>query len=274
MSLLKVLIRSKFTTNIPKGNEESCLILGNGPSLNVSLQKHPEFFKQHKLICVNSFSITDLYELLKPSYYVILDPRFWFADDQVNISSIESIKIKTKWQLTLFVPYLAKKSNRIKTIIDNPNIRIHYFNYTVFKGFESIAFRFYKQNLAMSQSQNVLVGALFLSINMGFKKIYLFGADHNWHNTLFVTEANIPCIKNVHFYETEEQVEYRPLYKGPHTTEIFRMDEILEALSKTFYGYYAINRYAKHMNCDVYNANENSAIDSFERIKIKDISTN
>lgn len=268
ISIIKILFRSKFGTKFPKASSNSCIVLGNGPSLNESIKNHPEFFKKHELLCVNSFSITDLYQELKPSYYVMLDPGFWFGDSEFIINTINALKVKTTWPMVLFLPHLAKKSSKIKEVASNSNIKIQYFNYTVFKGFDSIAYWFYKKNLAMSQSQNVLVGSLFLSINLGFKEVYLFGADQTWHHNLHVNENNVPCIKNVHFYENQEKVEYKPFYKGAHSKEIFRMDEIFVIFSKAFFGYYSINKYAQHMKCTIYNAGEHSAIDAFKRIKI------
>ena len=91
--------------------------------------------------------------------------------------------------MNLFIPKSAATSPALKDVCDsNKNIQVHYFNYTVFKGFENIAFKFYRKNLATPQSQNVLVASLFLAINCGFKKVYLTGADHTWHQNLHVDE--------------------------------------------------------------------------------------
>ncbi len=62
ISLIKVIVLSKPSARFPQTKMENCAILGNGPSLNVSLQKYFAFFKQHELKCVNNFSITDQYQ--------------------------------------------------------------------------------------------------------------------------------------------------------------------------------------------------------------------
>ena len=270
ISLVKVLLLSKFRTKLPQATENTCIVLGNGPSLNDSLQKHPDFFKKHPLICVNSFSVTELYTQLQPTYYVILDPGFWLSNNDLINNTIDCIKKKTTWPVHLLVPPQAAKSELFAQLENqNPNIKINYFNYTVFKGFNAIAYYFYKRNLAILQSQNVLVASLFLAVNIGFKNIYLFGADHTWHQTLHVNDENVLCVKHVHFYESEEKINYTPFYKGLHKKdETFKMHEILITLGKTFYGYIAINEYAKHQNCIIYNTSEISFIDAFERIKL------
>jgi hypothetical protein len=156
----------------------------------------------------------------------------------------------------------------VQEIKQNSNIRISYFNYTVFKGFPSVAYWFCKKNLAMLQSQNVLVAAIFLSINIGFKEIYLVGADHTWHETLFVNDQNRLCIKDAHFYDNKEQINYKPFRIAQNSEQTHRMDEIFAIWAKTFYGYIAMNNYAVYRGAVVYNASEVSFIDAFKRVKI------
>ncbi len=269
-SMGKVMIKSKSGKTIPKAPSSTCIVLGNGPSLKTSLESYPDFFTKHSLVCVNSFSITPEYTSLKPSYYVILDPGFWYGDSEVVTNTIESLKTKTTWTLYLLVPHEAKKSQNFRELgKHNANIKISYFNYTVYKGFEGIGYWLYAKNLAMPQSQNVLVASLFLSINIGFKEIYLFGADHGWHENLFVTDENVLCFKDTHFYDGKEKINYRPFYKGIHLKETFTMHEILITFSKIFYGYEVINKYAQHCKAKIYNASEVSFVDAFERKKIK-----
>ncbi len=269
VSFAKIIAISKFGKRLPKTSDEACIVLGNGPSLKQSFEKHPDFFKKHALVCVNSFSITEEYTILQPKYYVILDYSFWKSDADVVVKTIEAIKTKTNWEMILFVPQMSASSKRFDKLVgENKNIKLHYFNYTVFKGFESVANYFYSKNLAMPQSQNVLVAALFLAINSGFKKIFLFGADHTWHQTLAVNEQNQLCLKHIHFYEQEEKINLVPFYKGGHTKETFRMDEIFVAWAKVFWGYLMLENYAKQKNVKILNASEISFIDAFERVKL------
>lgn len=269
LSILKIALLSKFKTKLPHAKEKTCIILGNGPSLSQSLELHADFFKQHALICVNSFSITSQFEELQPLYYVMLDPGFWLEDNEVVTNTIHNIRNKTTWKMYLLLPFLAKKSATLRQLImENKNIQPVYYNYVVFKGFKRISHFFFKLNWAMPQSQNVLVASIFLGINIGFKKIYIVGADHTFHTHLHVDNKNILNVKNIHFYEQAEKVTYTPFYKGAHTKETFRMHEILVTLGKAFYGYVALNEYAKSQHCTIYNASEYSFVDAFERIKL------
>ncbi len=269
-SVIKVIIKRKGGSALPQAWSRTCIVLGNGPSLKTSLDKHADFFTQHPLVCVNSFSTTKEYTLLQPVYYVILDPGFWLSKSQVVTDTIECLQTKTTWPLYMLVPHAAKQSSHFRELEKhNSNIKINYFNYTVYKGFEGLGNWLFKKNLAMPQSQNVLVASLFLSVNIGFKEIYVFGADHSWHENLIVNEDNVLCFKDSHFYDDiTQKPTYRPFYKGLHLKEVFTISEILMTFSKIFYGYEVINKYANHCNAKIYNASEVSFVDAFERIKI------
>lgn len=272
ISLVKIVIRLGFRSCLPETEEKTCIVLGNGPSLNQSFHNHFDFFKKYSLICVNNFSITDEYIQLKPRYYVMLDPGLWSGVGASENNTINCIQTKTTWELYLLVPHIAKSSILFQQLEKaNANVKVTYFNYTVFKGFKNIAHVFYKMNLAMPQSQNVLVATLFLSINIGFKKVYLVGADHSWHEHLHVNNENVVCVKHIYFYNGEENIAHVPFYKGAHRrNEVFTMDEILAVWSKAFYGYIALNKYAESCNCQVFNASEISYIDAFKRVKLQE----
>ena len=120
----------------------------------------------------------------------------------------------------------------------------------------------------MPQSQNVLVASIFLAMNIEFKKIIIAGADHTWHQNLHLDEQNILYIKDIHFYNNEEKINYRPFNKGLHINETFKIHEIFALWAKAFYGYIALEDYAKYKSCKIYNASEVTFIDAFERLKL------
>lgn len=268
VSLLKVLLHLPYRRKIPAAAAEQCIILGNGPSFKRSLELYPGFFLKHPLFAVNSFATTDTYAQLKPAYYVILDPGFWNHSGKHVTDTLDALRSKTQWPMQLLLPMQARHSVHFKELAkSNPQIIITYFNYTVFKGFRSIAKFCFRRNLAMPQCQNVLAASIFLGINAGFKRIYIFGADHSWHETLYVNDENVVCVKHEHFYSEGKKTEYTPFYKGLHIRETFRMDEILYTFAKTFSGYRVLQDYALQRHCKIYNASEVSAIDAFERTK-------
>jgi hypothetical protein len=271
LSIFKIILKSKLSVRLPIAKHNTCIVLGNGPSLKTSLEKHPVFFSQHPLLCVNSFAVTKEYKSLQPEYYVMLDPSWWKGENELLLKTIAAIERDTSWPIVLLLPQQAKGAAKLIALQQsNKNISIVFFNYTVYKGLQGIGNWLFKKNLAMPQSQNVLVASLFLPINMGFKTIYLFGADHTWHETLYVNDDNVLCVKHIHYYENEKEIKHVPFYKGVHLKETFTMSEIMYTFAKVFAGYERLRKYADARNCTIYNASEVSFIDAFERKKIID----
>lgn len=268
LSIIKIILQSGNPQSLPQSQQKSCIILGNGPSLGQSLNQDRNKIQTHTLFCVNSFALTTDYESLKPSYYVMHDPGLWLSDSELSISIFKAIQQKTTWPIIIYIPRKAKNSVYLQNL-QSDNIKIIFYNYTVFKGFDSFARFFYKKNLAMPQSQNVLVACLFLAINMNFKEIFILGADHTWHENLAVNNENVLCIKDIHYYDTEKEVKLRPFYKGLHLKETFKVYEIFEAWAKVFKGYAVIENYAKYCHAKIYNASLVSFIDVFERRNLK-----
>lgn len=268
ISIVKVLIRSNLNIkNHPIKGIKKCVILGNGPSLSDSLIEYASILQNYQLIAVNGFALAKEYLVLKPNYYVLHDPAFWTAEDKLPEKIFNAIKSKTDWPLTIYIPNQAKNSLLINSLISE-KITIIYYNYVVYKGFTSLGHFLFNKNLAMPQSQNVLVACLFLTINMGFKDIYTLGADHTWHENLVVNENNVLCIKNVHFYSEETKVDFKPFRKGLDVEETFKVYEIFEIWTKVFKGYEVISGYAKAKGSKIYNASKVSFIDTFERKKL------
>jgi hypothetical protein len=268
VSILKLLIQSNFSLNLASHKDnQKCVILGNGPSLGKSLIEYEKELQETPLICVNLFALTKDYETLKPKYYVMHDPGLWFSEGDLTKKIGAAIKEKTKWPITIYVPYKARKSKFIQDL-ESQFVTVSFYNYSIFKGFQSLANYLFKKNLAMPQCQNVLVASLFLAINIGFKNIYFIGADHTWHENLIVNQDNILCIKDVHYYDEGTEIRHKPFYKGLHVKDTFKVAEIFETWAKVFKGYGVISEYSKYTNTHIFNASEVSFIDAFERRKI------
>jgi len=270
LGFLKIIFLSKFNISMPPAKQESCIILGNGPSLKESFQKNENaIFKNTPLLCVNNFAASEQFFQYKPSYYVLLDPGFFIHKQREDVAATMNIlKGKVDWEITLFVPYIHRKDADVQFFIKkNSFVKVQFFNYTVFKGFQSIAFKLFEKNLAMPQFSNVLGAAIFLMINMGYKKVWLMGADHSWFKNIYVSDDNSMYIEDKHFYDTEKQ---KPInIKDPLSGKKAKAEELFLALYKTFNSYYLLEEYSKYKRCIIYNASEYSYIDAFERKKIE-----
>lgn len=259
VSLLKVLVFSKFSTKIPKATQEKCSILGNGPSLNITLEKDLDFLKKTEKICINLFAVTDSYMALKPQNYLLLDEAFVNPTHETAQKAIIAIGEKTSWKINLFVPKKFLKAEVFKrNILSNPNINVVPFNYTIVKGFDWLVHGLFRNNLGMPQCQNVLVGTLFYAINMGFKEVYLFGADHSWHENIKLDENNNLFAVDTHFYGEKNYTKLQPSY----------MSRMLLSLHKAFYGYEVLAKYAQKQQVKIFNASAKSYIDVFEKVNL------
>ena len=252
---------------LPSEGFKECCILGNGPSLNLELENNISHFANRDIFVVNSFAKSDYYQILRPSFYLLIDPVYWASnisnDFQSDIMILEDIIIKTTWSINMIVPYVAYKKLSF-VLRKNPLVKVYFYNHTIFSYKNSLDFILYSNHLATPLLQNVLGAGIFNAINLGYKQIELFGADHSWLYDMCVDEENRVCWVEKHFYGT---VGIRPLKKA--NGENYLMSEILLAYSKMFFGYQKLEKYAKKKFVNVYNYTEKSFIDSFERRSLK-----
>jgi hypothetical protein len=264
IAICKVIAFSKFKVTNHKTNSRSCVILGNGPSLNDSLQNHLEFIKKHDIFCVNVFSASTYYKQLKPNNYLLLDNAFTEPNHERASKAIVHLVDDTDWELNLFVPFKFKKSSYfVESIAKNPNIKVIYFNYVILDGLDSLKFWFYKNELGMPQSQNVLVASIFRCINLKYKEIYVLGADHTWHETIRLNDDNEIVADDSHFYGTKTYEINKLMPKN----KSYMARQFL-SLHKAFKGYEVLARYAEYRKVDVINASKRSYIDVFRKIKL------
>lgn len=272
VSMLKVLVQSRFGATLPAPRRPTCSVLGNGPSLNDSLTHHLAFIRQTELIVVNSFALTDLFPDLKPQNYALHDPGYFFRtatnvrpDIQQTIDVL--IQVVT-WPMNLYVPRRARNSYLTSRIeAGNPKIRVVYYNYTVVAGFRGLRHWLYRRNLGMVQSQTVLMAALFLMVNRRFGEVYLFGADQSWHEQIRVTDTNEFQMQNLHFYDKGQTVAYAPTYNAGQGRSFAMASQFL-SLYKVFRGYEVLRDYASDLGVTVLNASSKSYIDAFDRVRL------
>lgn len=96
---------------------------------------------------------------------------------------------------------------------------------------------------------------------MGFKDIYIIGADHSWIKTLDVNENNEVVSIQPHFYKdnNEEHSRVASVYKN------VRLHEILMSFHVAFKAYHQIAAYASAKGVNIYNSTPASYIDAFPR---------
>lgn len=257
-------------TCFPVKKVDSIQILGNGPSLKDDIPKVLEMRENSAVMVVNSFAATELYEQLKPEYYVIVDPAFFSPPKKERIQKIQettsnALIEKTKWEMNLFVPYSSKKSVFIEIIKkENKLIKIIFFkNIPVIGGSNKLNSSFFKYSLANPLFQNVLIAGLFTSLKMQFKTIILWGADHSWHENFVLGKNNHVYTPDKHFYESGETSTSVIHCKSDGTP--LKVHEEFFILSRAFKIYHSLQFFANKKQIKIVNHSSKTWIDAFIR---------
>jgi hypothetical protein len=278
-SFLKVIVKADFLIanlkQLKNKNFDDCVIVGTGPSFKEVLDQKIDFLKGKSIFCVNEFVVSEYFGVIKPDFYLLYDPIYWDRrpSDHVRTMIEKDLRIfkeNVSWPITLIMPASAKRWNWFSTLPKlNKNIQLCYVNTTWVHPDCSRGLRnfLYKMNLAAPRAQTVLIGATFLAINMGYKKIFLTGADHSWHENIVLGQDNVLCVKVEHFY-AEDDLPLRPFYSNPEETETFKTHELFKALSLIFQGHHEVAQYAKFVGASVYNASKKTFIDAYERVSL------
>ncbi|MEW6507628.1 MAG: hypothetical protein AB1432_07785 [Bacteroidota bacterium] len=270
-SIIKVIILSRFFTKIKKYStaQEEVVILANGPCLTRDLELNSDFIIPQKKICVNFFAISSEYEKIKPEYYVLAAPEFWLVKSSEYFREKKEILIdillnKTKWEMFLLIPCQASDSEFVMKVSKNQFIKFIFYNNAPVEGLKSVSHLMFKLNLGMPRPHNVLIPSIFLALNLGFKKIIIFGADHSWHEEIKVDENNSVSVNHEHFYDCQKV--QMPMYKLEG--EKYFLHDIFRKLQFAFKGYFVLRHYANSLGAEVLNASSKSYIDAFDRIRI------
>ncbi len=274
-TLIRVWLLSKWFVKKPQQAQDSTLvILGNGPSLEETLTAYPNVISGKALLAVNHFASTDLYIELKPKYYIFSAPDLWL--DDIDSHFVEQSKVlfdnlagKTNWGIDLFVPFEARKHARWRgQLKSNSHIKITYYNNVPCEGWRWWSHYTFRRMLGMPRPHNVMIPSMMMGLAMGFRKIYLLGADHSWLSQISVDDQNRALVNQKHFYDKDDSTS-KPLDNRGKGAR--RLHEILHKFMLAFKGYFILNEYAKSQKVQILNATPGSFIDAFDRIAPENI---
>ena len=264
-SLIKVVLMSKRSSASSKtGEGREIVILGNGPSLRETIDRHLDFLIERDLMAVNFAALAPEFYELRPKYYVLADGHFFDSlDSDKNVRKLWEVLGNVSWEMTLLVP--TRFSHLVKALLlHSDGLQVRYFNLTPVEGFKWLKHSLFKSGLGMPRPRNVMIPAIIEAIRLGYKKIYLCGADHTWTKTLDVDEENFVISVQPHFYKDneEEHKRVRETYKG------LKLHDVLGSMVVAFRSYWEIAEYAKSRNIEILNATPGSMIDAFPRINL------
>lgn len=275
VSLLSAVLFYKNTDIKKTGRNEELVILGNGPSLENDLNNLVNINRnKYDVLCVNNFARSDYYNKIKPDYYFLLDNYYWkknLAEDHSKDRDavINKIIKATNWKLTIFAPTELKNSEFCNSIMKNKKITFSFFNRLPINGFESLRFFLVQKKMGIFSGQNVILGALSIVLNLGYKKIFLLGVDHSLHITVKVDNNNAVLVNQQRFYKEEDRGHVK--YSRDHDDDALKIYELFNVWATAFSEYNTIENYASKKGIKIYNLTNNSFIDAFERKNISEI---
>lgn len=237
------------------------LILGNGPALAQDLAEHMPEIVHGPSMEVNFAANAPEFFKIRPEFYIMIDPAFFIMPFSEMVEKLNANLKKVDWDMKLFVP-MDKVSQTIATI-DNHNIHVIGINPVGVEGWGWLESWAYTTGLGMPRPRNVLIAAVMAAISLGFKEIYLLGADHSWSRTLSVDEENYVVSVQPHFYKDDPVAvkKSREFFKN------VKIYEVMESYAIAFRSYHRIKDYAKKKGIEIYNATTGSFIDAFPRKK-------
>lgn len=240
------------------------VILGNGPSLRDNLENDLDFLVNTDTLAVNFFGNTPAFAAVKPRYYLLADPHFFEkADSDPNVARLMENLLGVDYPMTLFVPASAGKtvSRILRKAGGNDNLTVATYHTRPAEGYRWLRHLLMRRRMAMPRPRNVLIPSLMVGIWLGYKDIYILGADHTWLSTLSVNDNNEVVSIQPHFYKEDDREQKRI------RTEYLRhpLHEVLNSMTVAFESYHRIAPFADSVGCNIYNSTPGSMIDAFRR---------
>lgn len=267
-TLVKVALQAKYCPIVRNGadaprGDRPLYIMGNGPSLRTNLDNNLELLERSDTLAVNFAANTPEFRIVRPKYYVLADPHFFRNISDKNVAALlESLKA-VDWRMTLFVP--AKSRRSAARMIGNTMVSVEGFNFLAAEGWTWLEQLMFRLRLGMPRPRNVLIPSIMIGVWLGYKKIYILGADHSWLKTLDVDSDNRVVSVQPHFYkEDSHEVE-----RINRTYLDLKLHQVLESMTIAFASYHKINAYASRCGITIINATPGSFIDAFPRGSIE-----
>ena len=112
---------------------ERMVIIGNGPSLNKSVELYGDIMKQSECLMVNHSAATELFEFIQPKFYMVVDPAWVYPENSTHTEAIyrtiNAIVSKTIWPMTIVMPRTAINGYADNQFKKNKNINVMQYGY-------------------------------------------------------------------------------------------------------------------------------------------------
>ena len=261
-SCVKQVVEKSAKINPANSATNQLIILGNGPSLRTNLNNDLDLLRSADTLAVNFAANTPEFSEIQPTYYLLADPHFFDkAGEDPNVGRLIENLNSITFQMTLFVPAGARKAD---SYFHNHNLTVKHFSFTAVEGYTWFENAMMNSHRGMPRPRNVLIPSIMVGIWLGYKEIYLLGADHSWLKTLSVNDRNEVVSIQPHFYKEDSREQQR-------VNEVYvnrQLHEVLESMMIAFKSYHRIREYADRCGTQIFNSTPGSMIDAFERASL------
>ena len=261
-SCVKQVVEKSAKINPANSATNQLIILGNGPSLRTNLDNDLDLLRSADTLAVNFAANTPEFSEIQPTYYLLADPHFFDkAGEDPNVGRLIENLNSITFQMTLFVPAGARKAD---SYFHNHNLTVKHFSFTAVEGYTWFENAMMNSHRGMPRPRNVLIPSIMVGIWLGYKEIYLLGADHSWLKTLSVNDRNEVVSIQPHFYKEDSREQQR-------VNEVYvnrQLHEVLESMMIAFKSYHRIREYADRCGTQIFNSTPGSMIDAFERASL------
>ena len=245
-------------------------ILGNGPSLKRELPQliAQRAWEEKDILAVNFFALSEEVALIKPKYYVISDPMFFRkAGYGERVQELyKALAEKVSWPMKLYMQYYNPEHFDYRSAIGhNPNIEIVPFHSIVFHGFRSVEFWCYRRGLGSGNFGTVIQNGEFIALQLGYRRIELYGVDHTLLDGLMVDEKNRVCRRKSHYYDSEQSPAEPIYYNATNPPRHYTMSEYLSETAELFRGHEVLRDFSEKCGAEIINRTANSMIDAYKR---------
>lgn len=261
-SCVKQVVEKSAKINPANSATNQLIILGNGPSLRTNLNNDLDLLRSADTLAVNFAANTPEFSEIQPTYYLLADPHFFDkAGEDPNVGRLIKNLNSITFPMTLFVPAGARKAD---SYFHNHNLTVKHFSFTAVEGYTWFENAMMNSHRGMPRPRNVLIPSIMVGIWLGYKEIYLLGADHSWLKTLSVNDRNEVVSIQPHFYKEDSREQQR-------VNEVYvnrQLHEVLESMMIAFKSYHRIREYADRCGTQIFNSTPGSMIDAFERASL------
>ncbi|NDO50857.1 DUF115 domain-containing protein [Lachnospiraceae bacterium MD335] len=247
-------INGEIKNRLPlqKDNGKALSVILNGPSLNRTL--HYLNRSNTDVMMVNYAVETKLYDELKPEYVCFADPRLFMPCKknyylQKRIADVNENTI-------LFFPGSVKNA----VLLKGKNTR-KVFSVNKLLDIELYSVKLLEKNLFAPYFINIGIMALYVGIQLGYKKIYLYGADLSMFKQLTLNEKLEIEKDDIHYYG-KQKINLSKVLRNSYD-----MPYEMKTWYETFSQFRIIAKYAKAEAVKIINMSDETMLDCFERFK-------